>query len=69
MKSVNKKNSIIDIHHQPNPPFYVEELERYGMTKVYGLKQQSGLKTKCSRMIEENNLSKAVMSISVPGVY
>ncbi len=69
MKSVNKKNSIIDIHHQPNPPFYVEELERYGMTKVYGLKQAKWSEDEMLKMIEENNLSKAVMSISVPGVY
>lgn len=57
-----------DTHHHINPDFYVDELERYGLKKVWGLEQPSWSVREQLGMMRKYNVSRSFMSISTPGV-
>jgi len=58
-----------DTHHHINPPFYVDHISKYGYQKVYGLPQPKWSEKIMFGWMDELNLEKVIMGISMPGVH
>jgi len=57
-----------DTHHHINPPFYVEYVTKYGHEKVYELPQAKWSEKMMLGWMDDLNLEKAILSISMPGL-
>lgn len=61
--------SKVDVHHHIIPEFYEEELKSIGITEVGGVKFPKWNVKKSLAVMTKNNIEKAILSISIPGVY
>lgn len=69
IKMKSTKYEQFDVHHHIVPDFYVNELEKLGITKVSGLSFPKWTIEKSQKMMKKYNIKKAFLSISTPGVW
>ncbi len=58
-----------DVHHHILPPAYLSMLEKIGVTKALGVPFPKWSPERSLRFMKKNNIDKAVVSISSPGIY
>lgn len=67
---MNKKNyEKWDMQHHILPEFYIEEMKKQGIKDISGLSFPKWSMKKSFSVMKSNNITKAFLSISTPGVY
>ncbi len=61
--------SRIDIHHHILPPEYIKSLTKINITTISNLNFPTWDLSESLRMMEQQDITAAITSISSPGVY
>lgn len=68
--SINMKNlNRIDVHHHIFPKEYVNELKNVGLENSMGVDFPKWTPESSLKLMDKNNIQKAILSLSAPGVY